>query len=395
MRAALSRGDPFEALRTAEAWMLGPGAEAGAGDAGWVAILGLLAPAVEELFGVEVAGLVRDVAGEPRDPDRWFRLGHELVERRRAELARGVLARGRAVAPDHVAVVAELVAALELVGDRAGALAVLRGSPAVLAASPLCRYLLGFNALLAGDLDEPRRVLTTLGEVGRDVGFMADRLRRMLARAEGVGSVGTGGAGGLDDARLWTYVVTGGLLLEDRHGELVDSYPLIATGLARLASVMTAPPARVLALPDPDSRRLAPAVAAALSLPLAPWIGSDGVGLVVAYDLGRALPEIVAALRARRPGQVVFSHLVCRAAEHRVAPDYVTATYTTSRAPWAPPPDELGFSIAGDVAAVSADEVVAAVRRARAEPAPPALLELAAAAAAAPGHDQRERCWIH
>lgn len=394
---ALERDDPYDALETLGRWAA---AETRGVLGAWSDLLRLTAAAAAEVYDERTAGPLRAASANPIESGLLFDAGYALFEKGQLALARSVLEHARAIAPERQDIVAELVATHEASGDHVAAVAVLRGF-AGLGASPMCGYLLGFNALLTGDLDEARRQRDNLDGVSDEhIAFMAERLAAMVERADIAAAVAPLDA---SNVRGWSFVISASLLLCADEGP--DSYARAAKGIGRLSSVLAAwdeKPARVLALPDPDSKAFAPAVAAALGVPVEQWIGSDGVGLVVAYDLSAVLPEILDDLATRKVGQLVFAHVTSRVAEQPVAADVTTSLYATNRAPWADDPDDdFGFSIVG-AGAPEPDEVQRAIAAAgNDDPGDADLMALATAIRPdQPGgaprgtRSQRERRWI-
>jgi hypothetical protein len=222
---------------------------------------------------------------------------------------------------------------------------VLEQHPAHLERSFLCRYLLAFNAAMAGRLELTRAALPTLAPDNSDEEAMEATLAGIVARADQVDGVTV-----LDDRDLrgWHYVLTGGLLLhqspygfdEPMHGRyawLGDSIARVATGVERLAALVhdLALPC-VYAPPGRSHEILASAVATRLGLPIAPWpaIGVPAPGLVVLYDLAELPPADVARLVPRRAEQIVFAHASPWTEDSPIAADVTMLLYQTLTPPW-------------------------------------------------------------
>ena len=102
---------------------------------------------------------------------------------------------------------------------------------------------------------------------------------------------------------------------------------------------------RVYALPDSDSRMLAPAVAWELSVSVEPW-PEDGSsrsepGLIVAYCLSDATSEVYDSLKQHRKGQVLWSHASPSFTYVPVAADITTFFYSGLNAPWAAEEEQI------------------------------------------------------
>jgi hypothetical protein len=173
------------------------------------------------------------------------------------------------------------------------------------------------------------------------------KVRRMLARA-GIARAVTP----LDrqDLRGWHYVLTGGLLaslspygfdaMTGRWAYLSNSVASCAATLQRLTLLLdaagTAPQSAAL-LPDRSSQILGAAAAATLGLPTADFDPGKPAAhsLVFAYDLTKADPGAVAALRERAPGQVLFERATCWTDPPRVTADVSGLLGQTVIPPWA------------------------------------------------------------
>jgi hypothetical protein len=346
-RAALADGGPpaaFAALRPALEF---PGTVDD--PARWSEALLLFARIAAGLGHGELAAQSERAAAAPDDAEALFTLGYGLVEAALEGVAATVLTRADRLAPGTAEIVGELAAALEGCGRHAEACGVLRHNRALVEEEAVLTYLLAFNATMAGDLDEARRVLPVLRRLaGPEEAWAPPRIERYLARADAVR--GTAPLDG-DDLRGWHFVLTGGLLLHSsphgrdqgmrgRYALLQDQEELCREGIARVEAALGAlglSPPRVLLLGDRDSAILGRAAAAALGLPAAPW-SPDEPGLIVAYNLAAAAEA--ESLRAHRPGQVLWAHAVCWTELQPLAADLVTLVHQFNRSPWGA---RLGF----------------------------------------------------
>ncbi|WP_329137831.1 hypothetical protein OG552_28795 [Streptomyces sp. NBC_01476] len=240
------------------------------------------------------------------------------------------------------AVVVQLAVALEDLERHAAAVTALREQDAVLADWP-DRYLLVHNALMDGQPALAREVFGRLSEPA-DARWRpaADRVRRTFARAADAAPAGN------TDLRGWHFTLTGGLLctlsphgfrqgMTGRWAFAQDSLESCRYGLERLRVVLAATgrwPASVGLLPDRGSQVLGLAAARLLGLPAAPYRPGTADALVVAYDLTRAAPELLPALRERAPREVLFEHATCWTRPPAVSADVNTLLVQTVIAPW-------------------------------------------------------------
>jgi tetratricopeptide (TPR) repeat protein len=344
--AALAAGDAHAAFGRLRRLLEHPGRLDDRAD--WVATLTLFAPISRALGATEAAGRAGAVADSPDDPVALYELGYELIEQGLPGIAATVLERANELQPGQEQIILELGAALERAGRYARVRSLLRAEPQLLETSFLCRYLLAFGTVMDGDLVEARRLFVDL-EPGpdEDSEFMARRIGQFVARADAVAGVTSLDRG---DLRGWQYVLTGGLLLHlspfgfddgmnGRYAYVQDSEARCLEGLRRLAAVLDArgvDPPQVVALPDPDSQALAEAAGRLLGRDVVALSEQrvDEPGLVVAYDLDGADPELLAPLAWHRPGQVLFGHACCWTRSSPVAADAATYLYQSNVEPW-------------------------------------------------------------
>ncbi|WP_342375220.1 hypothetical protein NVS55_28490 [Myxococcus stipitatus] len=319
----------------------------------WEAFAGVAAV----FSGDELARQVRDIALLPDDAGEYFALGYELIEQGLHDLAATVLQRAFELAPDSEQVIYEFVVALEHLGAHGQAVQTLCTPPGLVDTRFMACYLLGYNALMTGDLDEPRRRLAllerlhtvpaALPEEPEGLEVMMTRLRHFLRRADAVR-----GATSLDrkDLRGWQFVTTGTVLLHlspygfdegmtGRYAYVQDAGGLCLEGLRRVEAVLKHVGVgipRVFILPERQSAILGLAVAKRLGVPAVPWPegGSDAPGLVVAYDLADLEGPLLESLHPHRPGQVLWSHLTCWTQASAFAADLTTYLYQSKSTPW-------------------------------------------------------------
>jgi hypothetical protein len=345
---ALAHGEPHEAFQRFRQILEYPGNPSLSQY--WQEALELFAQIAKAIAGGELAYLVRKVAYYPNDINALYDLGYELMEYSLPAIAATFLARAHEIAPDKEEILLELVSALETIGFHAKACQFLRQVPQLLAQSFFCRYLLAFNSIMIGDLEEPHQLLPSLQHSYDPTHiFMSNRIKGMLQRAQTLNGVSC-----LDsqDLRGWHFVLTASILLHlspygfsqgmyGRYAYIHDSYELIREGIERLIAVLKAwkiSIPRVFSLPDTNSAILAHAVAQILSCSLEEWSPSQtqSPGLIVAYDLARLEPELLSQLQEHRPSQVLWSHASCSTQEMPLAADVTTYLYQINAAPWEP-----------------------------------------------------------
>ncbi|MFF5343595.1 hypothetical protein ACFY4H_23245 [Streptomyces althioticus] len=290
------------------------------------------------------------LSAHPDRPQALYDYGYACVERGVSHLAIPALREALRLT-GSVAVLRELVSAYEDEGRHRDAADALLAHEAVLADWP-DRYLLAYNALLAGDLEEARRRHALLPAPDEDLWRGAhDRLNRMLRRAACARE-----AGALDgtDLRGWQFVMGGTVLgtlspygfdagMTGRFAWLHDTHGQCLAGLVRLRAVLEAAGVRarsVSLLPDRDSRILGLAAAEVLGLPAEPFEAGRQDTVVVAYDLGATAGDpqgaaVLEQLRERVPGQVLHEHAGCWTDPPPVAADSVTLLHQSAVAPWA------------------------------------------------------------
>ncbi|MCP3100804.1 hypothetical protein LZ198_18190 [Myxococcus sp. K15C18031901] len=359
--AALDSQETNKAFRTLRSVLRYPGMPELRTKENWSESWEVFARIAAEFAGEELAQQVRDVAPLPEDPEPYYDLGYELIEQGLNDLAATVLRRAFELAPDSEGIVYELVSALERIGAHGHAVRTLRAPPGLVDTRFMACYLLAYNSVMTGDLDELRRRLPLLERLRHipealpdqppeqhvHLDAMTVRLRRFLARAEAVHR-----ATPLDltDLRGWQFVTTGTVLLHlspygfdegmtGRYAFIQDSEGLCMEGLRRVEASLKHAGVRVprvFVLPDQNSAILAHAAAKHLGVPAEPWPegGSDAPGLLVAYDLSDLDEELLSSLRNHQPGQVLWSHLTCWTEASPFAADLTTYLYQNKTTPW-------------------------------------------------------------
>ncbi|MFD9292441.1 hypothetical protein ACFWBV_30010 [Streptomyces sp. NPDC060030] len=290
------------------------------------------------------------LAAKPDGVRPLYDYGFACVDRGIPYLAIPALREALRLAPGSSGVLRELVSAYEDEGRHRDAVEALLAHEERLADWP-DRYLLVFNAVLAGDLGLARRQHARLPAPAEDTWLGArDRQNRVLDRASAVGSVSP-----LDhsDLRGWQYVMGGTVLgtlspfgfdagMTGRYAYLQDSHGRCLEGLLRLKTVLAAAgerPRSVSLLPDRGSRILGLAAAEVLGLPAEPFEAGREDTVVIAYDLNGTAradggPETVGQLFEREPGQVLHEHASCWTDPPSVTADSVALLHQSAVAPW-------------------------------------------------------------
>ncbi|MET8773089.1 hypothetical protein [Streptomyces sp. NPDC004658] len=292
------------------------------------------------------------LAAAPEDPRTLHDFGYACVERGIPDLAIPPLRAALRLSGGALPVLRELVSAYEDEGRHREAVDELGRHEDRLADWP-DRYLLVFNAVLAGDLERARRQHALLPDPEDERWRPArERQNRMLARAADAERAGGLGS---TDLRGWQYVLGGTVLgtlspwgfdagMNGRYAWLQDTPDQCLRGLLRLRDLLAATgvrPRSVSLLPDRDSRILGLAAAEVLGLPAQPFAAGRADTVVVAYDLdGSAAhdggPELIGELFERAPGQVLHAHACCWTDPPAVTPDSAALLHQSVVAPWGP-----------------------------------------------------------
>ncbi|MFJ3790027.1 hypothetical protein [Kitasatospora sp. NPDC090091] len=348
-----------------------------------------VAPLVERMAADsgfdDLAGAARTLAAEPAHPVALYQYGYACVGRGVAFLAVPALTEAlRLVAPqrglpgkalgstdERLPVLSELAVALEDDERHAEAVAVLREHDGLLRDWPE-RYLLAYNALMAGDAAAARTAFDRLPADAGEWQPAADRLRRSLDRAEAVAA--TARPDGPDPLhhralRAWHFVLTGGVLatlspygysagMAGRYAFVQPGYALYRQGLERLqliAEAMGTAPRSVSLLPGRANQALGLAAAELFGLPAQPYRPGTADTVVVAHDLRDVDGELLTALRERAPGEVLYEHVTCWTTPPAVSADVTGLLAQVARAPWEPlggePDERPAPELANDIVA--------------------------------------------
>ncbi|MCC5474872.1 tetratricopeptide repeat protein [Streptomyces barringtoniae] len=290
------------------------------------------------------------LAADPERAKVLYDFGYACIERGVSYLAVPALREALRRSDGSLLALRELVSAYEDEGRHREAVTELARHEGSFKDWP-DRYLLVFNAVLAGDLELARRQHALLSDP-EDAQWQParDRQNRVLERAadaERVSSLD------LTDLRGWQYVIAGTVLgtlspygfgagMHGRYAWLQDTPGGCLRGLLRLRALLEAAelrPGSVSLLPDRDSRILGLAAAEVLDLPAEPFVPGRTDTVVVAYDLdGLAAhdggPEIVGQLFERVPGQVLHAHACCWTDPPAITADSVGLLHQSVVPPW-------------------------------------------------------------
>lgn len=326
------------------------------------------------------------LAARPDDDRALYDFGYACIERGLSFLAVRPLHEVLTRNPGALQVVRELVAAYESENRHGEAVELLARHESVFEEWP-DRYLLVFNAVMAGDLDLANRQYGLLPAPQDPMWLPAhERQRRMLERAASAGPMSA-----LDgsDLRGWQFVLGGTVLgtlspfgfddgMNGRYAWFQDSYGECLRGLLRLKALLDAAgvrPRSVSLLPDRGSRILGLAAAEVLGLLAEPFTPGRADTVVIAYDLNELMetdegPEILEQLQERAPGQVLHEHASSWTDTPVVTADSVTLLHQVVVAPWE---EQLSAGEDGEVERTEADarpDAVIAAEIVGADPAP-------------------------
>lgn len=341
----LASGDARSAFGTLRPWIAYPGKIA-ASD--WGRAMEVFSRISRAIAGDHLSDLAAQ-AGDLQDVQPLYDLGYELIEQELFDIAANVLARAVERRRDLPGLLSELVAALERDGQHAEACKWLRKAPALLEKEFVLRYLLAWNTAMSGDLEGARTALNGLSAPSNSgEAVMHERMRALLERADSIRGATPLNA---DDLRGWHFVLHGAILLRlsphgfkegmrGRYAFTQDSELRCREAIERMRLALegmgiTVP--RVFSLPDRDSTILAIATARALDVPMEEWDSetTDDPGVIVAYDLDGAGPDLLTQLQPHRAGQVLWEHASRWVVDRPIAADLVTYVYQYNVAPWA------------------------------------------------------------
>ena len=327
-------------------------------EAVWDDVIELFEKITRELIGDDWGDLVKNIRENPNDVDALYDLAYYLYEESAHSIAATFLSRANKIKPQDEKILSELVVNLEFMMMNQEACNLLTEAKEVLETSEFCRYLLGFNRIMTGNIDETKKLLLTIQDSqDKDIQFMANSLKGMIARASFLRS-----SSSLDntDLRGWHMVLNGSILLHlspfgiddgmnGRYAYISDSYSLCRQGIDRLKSVIDTAKIKIpciLSLPDRSSRILAMATSKIFKKPFKVWDEVDihAEGLIVAYDLNEIFSdEIIHDIADHRIGQILWVHASCWTYPFPFAPDITTYLYQQNNSPWGG--GQMGYNI--------------------------------------------------
>jgi len=311
--------------------------------------LELLEKIIRFLIGENLAEIVLDLIENPESISVLYDLAYDLYELNIHDIAAFLLDRANTIKPQDSKIVSELVGNLEALMLNKDAYDILSQSKELVDSDELHRYLLAFNGLMIGKIEEPLKLLPTLqNSADSDIQFMYKALKGMLNRSSVLKK-----SRSLDDKDLrgWHMILNGSILLhrspyglEDgmygRYAYISDSFPLIQEGINRLKNVLDISGLKIpsiLALPDRSSQILAIAASKLLNISLKQWneIDVNTQGLIVAYDLdGIYSEDILIEIAEHRPNQILWAHASCWTNAFPFSPDITTYLYQENANPW-------------------------------------------------------------
>lgn len=303
----------------------------------FIAGMQALAAVSNELGAHEIRRTAEFLSNNWDHPEALYDLGYRAYENRIFGVGATVLAKGRSLHPDNIAMLTELVTCLEELGLNKEAHDHLVEADVD---TPVCHYLRGFHALMIGDVSAAEEALERVVPDGNEsIQSMRDALEAMLGRTKALGP---------DlDVRGWHLALNGSLLLHlsphgidgsmnGRYAFVADSDGLCKEGLVLLKQAldkMSIEVPRVYKLPERSSEVLALAAAKFFGVDLVDWPGEEP-GLIVAYDLDILSPDIVAELYEERPGRILWAHASNWTEPYPWAPDITTFLYQHNTTPW-------------------------------------------------------------
>lgn len=318
-------------------------------EAVWVDAIELFERIIRELNGDEWGDLVKNIRENPNDVDALYDLAYNLYEESAHSIAATFLSRANKIKPQDEKIISELVVNLEFMMFNQDACIILSEAKELLENSEFCRYLLGFNRIMTGNIDETKKIIPTIQDSqDQDIQFMADSLKGMINRVSALKK-----SRPLDgkDLRGWHMVLNGSILLHlspygidegmyGRYAYITDSYSLCRNGIDRLKNVLDAVKIEVpcvLSLPDRSSQILAMAAAEIFKKPFKIWdeVDINTKGLIIAYDLNEInSDELIIEISDHRPGQILWAHASCWTYPFPFAPDITTYLYQQNNSPW-------------------------------------------------------------
>ncbi|MFX1450036.1 MAG: hypothetical protein ACFFCM_04275, partial [Promethearchaeota archaeon] len=299
------------------------------------------------LAGDKLGDLVKEIITNPNDIRAIYDLAYELYEEKVYGIAATLLKRANELYPQNVKIITEFVSNLEALMLNNEARIILSNTKDLLKSNEFCRYLLAYNSLMTGNINEPLKILPTIqGSSDKNIQYMAKALEGMLDRFSALKNERI-----LDntDLRGWHMVLNGSILLHlspygldvmnGRYAYISDSYSLCKHGIERIKEVLKVVKidiSRVISLPDRSSQILATATSKILEKPLELSNEVDiKSGLIVSYDLNLSYSnEMYEQLKNHKTGQILWAHASNWVDPFPFTPDITTFLYQSTASPW-------------------------------------------------------------
>ena len=317
-------------------------------DSMWVDIFTLFKTIAVPVLGVSVDMAIQAVIDDPDSAENLYDLAYELYEVGLNGVAATLLRRALDLEPYNTKVITELSSNLEALMYFSEAHKMLVSSREYFGDNSLCFYLLGYNSLMTGNVDEARSILPIIeNDPDETIQHMYTMLSGMVNRADALKKTRL-----LDDKDLrgWHLVLNGSILLHlspfgfdegmnGRYAFISDSYSLIKDGIMRIKKVIDTTDIAVdeiITLPDRSSRILAIATSKILDVPIVELSESenDTHGLIVVYDLDDIEDsDIVVKLHSHNQ-RILWAHASCWTNPFPYAADLTTYLYQSKIAPW-------------------------------------------------------------
>jgi len=315
----------------------------------WYDIFTLFKNIVSPVLGESVEQSIDAIIDDPENVDGLYDLAYALYEEGLYGVAAMLLRKALDIDPSNIRVITELSANLEVLMFHNDAYKMLVEARVFFGDDSMCLYLLGYNAIMVGNVEAAKSILPILEKDPDDtIQFMFAMLRGMVNRALALKKTRA-----LDerDLRGWHLAINGSILLHlspygfddgmlGRYAYISDNYPLIKDGILRIGKILEHSDIQVeaiITLPDRGSRALGIAASKILEIPMIAWNEFDETtqGLIIVYDLHDIDdPDIISRLQNHNPNQILWCHATCWTTTFPFAADITTYLYQNKVAPW-------------------------------------------------------------
>jgi hypothetical protein len=293
------------------------------------------------LFGDESSqAACSKLVNDTTNSNAFYELGIRLTSAQHPGIATAILGYGLSQFPKDERLLHELVASLEIQGLYKIALTYLKASQN---REFTTIYLLAFNTLMMGDIDEARKIAVALEPNSTSEYQMNDRLNRIFLRIKAIEGVTSLDA---SDFRGWHFALTGGLLLHlpdpakhkfGHYESLEDSNALLKEGIYRLCSIFELWKVRIPRIhsfDNPESHRLGLAFSETLGVPERTTLLPNEPGLFVFYDQANIIRDVLTQISKHAKGVYFYCHGSQFNSEYSVAPDFTNLMYSWMVSPW-------------------------------------------------------------